>query len=156
MELMHYRKPTIIVFRIKRWMMWAQTILLKTKFITLVNLIATEDIRRTRWRVFDPDEAGAEDVAMPEYLSTGDPRRTIEAVAARAMKWLVDDSAREASVQRLDALAKRYALPGATIRAAEYIVDQLGLKPIDSSTSDRGDSTKKISTCLEGDVRKTA
>lgn len=125
MELMHYRKPTIIVFKISRWMMWLQSMLLKTKFITLVNLIETDDIRKTTWRPFDPDAEGAEQAVMPEYLTTGNPS---DKVAARVVNWLTDEPHRQQTIQRLNQLADQYARPGATQRAADYLMAQLNPK----------------------------
>ena len=122
LELMYYRKPTIIVFKVKRWAMLAQAFLLKTKFITLVNLIAAKDIRRKSWRVYDPDHENAEPTVMPEYLGSGDPSKR---VAERAVTWLTDAGKHQAVVAELDELAQKYAKPGATRRAAEYILRQL-------------------------------
>ena len=123
MELLHYRKPTIIVFKVKRWVMWAQAILLKAKFITLVNLMATSDIKKKTWGPYDPDAKDAEEVVMPEYLTAGNPSAS---VAARAIRWLNDDGLRSAKEAELDVLASRFAIAGATDQAADYILRQLG------------------------------
>lgn len=126
MELLHYRKPTIIVYKVKRWIMAAQAVLLRTKFITLVNLIASKDIRKKTWGPYDPDSDGGPDEerpVMPEYLTTGDPS---ESVAERAIAWLTDHELYNRNVDQLDCIATKYALPGATVRAADYILEQLG------------------------------
>ena len=126
LELLHYRKPTIIVYQLARWMMVAQAFLLRTKFITLVNLIAAKDIRKRTWGVYDPDDLengdGQEVAVMPEYVTVGNPAA---AVARKAISWLKDSQALDDNVQQLDFLAKQYARPGATDRAAEYIIDNL-------------------------------
>jgi len=124
MELLYYRKPTIIVFKIKRWMMWAQTVLFKAKFITLVNLMATNDIKKKTWAPYSPDAKGAEEVLMPEYLTTGNPSGS---VAARVIRWLEDEGLRAAKITELDALASRFAIPGATDQAVNYLLSQLGV-----------------------------
>ena len=124
MELLYYRKPTIIVFKIKRWAMWAQTILFKAKFITLVNLMATDDIKKKTWAPYDPDAKDAEEVPMPEYLTTGNPST---AVAARAIRWLNDEGLRRAKITELEVLASRFAIPGATDQAVNYLLSQLGV-----------------------------
>lgn len=120
LELLHHRKPTVIVYQVKRWVMAAQSLLLRTKFITLTNLIATEDIRKKTWAPSDPK---VEKMVMPEYLSVSSPAGR---VADDVVKWLSDDSKRRENVQQLDELAKKYAKPGATKRAAEYLLTSLG------------------------------
>ena len=122
MELLHYRKPTIIVFKVKRWIMCAQAFLLRTKFITLVNLIASNDIKKRTWAPFDPDAEGADEAVMPEYLTMSDPS---ESVAKRAIVWLNDESARKKKIAEMDQLARKYAKPGATERAADFILSKL-------------------------------
>ena len=124
MELLYYRKPTIIVFKIKRWAMLAQTVLFKAKFITLVNLMATNDIKKKTWGPYDPDAQDAEEVLMPEYLTTGNPAA---AVAARTIRWLNNEGLRAAKITELDALASRFAIPGATDQAVNYLLSQLGV-----------------------------
>ncbi len=129
LELLHYRKPTIIVYQIARWMMVAQAFLLRTRFITLVNLIAATDIRKRTWGVYNPDALasnGNEEAAvMPEYVTVGNPAN---AVAQKAIAWLNDPERLAQNIQRLDQLAIEYARPGATDRAAEWLLQQLSLK----------------------------
>ena len=149
MELMHYRKPTIIAYKVSRWMMMLQSLFLKAKYITLVNLIDTRDIRKTSWAAFDPDAAGAERVVMPEYLTSGDPS---EKIAARAIQWLTNESSRQATVNRLDQLAKMYARPGATVRAAEYLVKQI--YPEATARPSISQNIERIDSAI--DTRKTA
>ena len=141
LELLHHRKPTIIVFKIKRWMMVAQAILIRCKFMTLVNLIATKDITRKTWRPYDPDATGAEDAVMPEYLTTGDPS---EKVAARAVALLNDQSLRQKNIDRLDELARQYAIPGATDRAADYILENVGRPKKQQRQSDPGNDSAEF------------
>ena len=134
MELLYYRKPTIIVFKIKRWVMWAQTVLFKAKFITLVNLMATDDIKKKTWAAYDPDARDAEEVLMPEYLTTGNPST---AVAARAIRWLNDEGLRAAKVAELEVLASRFAIPGATEKAVDYLLGQLGVARVGLSQANQ-------------------
>ncbi len=122
MELLYHRKPTVIVYKISRWVMLAQAFVLRTRYITLVNLIACANIRKTSWRPYDPDAVAAEPVPMPEYMTSTD---CSQAVAARAVGWLSDEQARLEKVAELDELAKRVALPGASRLAADYILEQL-------------------------------
>ena len=121
MELLHHRKPTVIIYKVKRWIMAAQGILMRTKFITLVNLIATTDIRKKTWGPFDP-ERYPNDAIMPEYMTTGD---VSQFVANHVVGWLKDEDRRNEKVAQLDAVANQYAIPGATSRAADYIIGKL-------------------------------
>lgn len=122
LELLYYRKPTVIVFKVRRWVMVAQAFLLRIKFITLVNLIAAKEIRRQNFRLYDPDDPNAEPCVMPEYLTAGDPS---EKVAWRVLRWLGDVQSHSENVAELDRLAVRYAQPGATSRAADYLLAEL-------------------------------
>jgi len=121
MELLHHRKPTVIIYKVKRWIMAAQGILMRTKFITLVNLIAATDIRKKTWGPFDP-ERYPNDAIMPEYMTTGDASQL---VANHVVGWLNDEERRNEKVAQLDAVANQYAIPGATSRAADYIIGKL-------------------------------
>ena len=121
MELLHHRKPTVIVYKVKRWIMAAQAILLRTKFITLVNLIAADDIRKKTWAPFNPQRNPGEAI-MPEYMSTGDVSKE---VANHVVTWLKDEDRRQQKVAQLDAVAQKYAIAGATSRAADYIISKL-------------------------------
>ena len=121
LELLYHRKPTVIVYKLKWTYMLAQAILIRTQFITLTNLMATDDIRKKTWRPSDPE---VDDVVMPEYMTTGSPSKKM---AANVVHWLSDSEAMAENVSRLDDLAKQYAKPGATKRAAEYLLETLGV-----------------------------
>ena len=121
LELLHHRKPTVIVYKLKWPYMLAQAILIRTQFITLTNLMATEDIRKKTWRPSNPD---VDDVVMPEYMTTGSPSQRM---AGNVVQWLSDPETLADNVRRLDQLAKKYATPGATERAAEYLLETLGV-----------------------------
>ena len=122
LELLYHRKPTVIVFKVRRWVMVAQAFLLRIKFITLVNLIATKEVRRRNFRPYDPDDPKAESCVMPEYLTAGDPSQK---VARRVLGWLKDVRLYSENVAQLNHLANRYAQPGATARAADYLLREL-------------------------------
>ncbi len=122
LELMFHRKPTVIVYKIAGWAMWVQSLMIRVRFITLVNLIATDDIRKRSWAVYDPDAVGVEMAVMPEYLTSGNPAAQ---VAGHAIKWLKNPQLLQAKIDELDELARRYAQPGATQRAADYLLQEL-------------------------------
>jgi lipid-A-disaccharide synthase len=122
LELMYYRKPTVIVYQLSRFFMWIQCWALRIKFITLVNLMATDSIQKVGWRTYDPDAPGAEEVPMPEYLTAEDKSSQM---AKHVIGWLNDQRAMAKKVQQLDQLAREYAWPGASQRAAEFILSTL-------------------------------
>ncbi|MEM7783527.1 MAG: lipid-A-disaccharide synthase [Planctomycetota bacterium] len=122
LELLYHRKPTVILFKVKKWAMVVQSFLLRTRFITLVNLIAANDIRKTTWRPFDPDHPQSEDAVMPEYLTTGDVSGS---VARWANQWLANPDQYQSKVVQMEQLANEFCRPGATERAAKYILDCL-------------------------------
>ena len=122
MELLYHRKPTVIVYKVTKWVMFAQAFVLRTKFITLVNLIATKDIRKTSWCPYNPDGADAEPAVMPEYMTAGDPSIRM---AAHAVRWLTDEESRNRKISEMDELAVVIAKPGATRQAADFILQQL-------------------------------
>lgn len=119
LELLYHRKPTVIVYKLKWAYMFAQAILMRTQFMTLTNLMATDDIRKKTWAPSDPD---VDDVVMPEYMTTGFPS---EKMAANVVSWLANPESMTEKIVRLDELARKYAKPGATERAAEYLLETL-------------------------------
>ncbi len=122
LELLYHRKPTVVVYKLKWPYMIAQSIVIRTQFITLTNLMAADDIRKTTWRPSNPD---VDDVVMPEYLTTGSPSKRM---AGNVVQWLSDPQELEKNVQQLDQLANQYAKPGATKRAAAYLLETLGVE----------------------------
>ena len=139
LELLHHRKPTVIVYKLKRWVMVAQSIMLRVKYITLVNLIASNDIKKRTWAPTNPDAKRTEPMVMPEYMSVGDPS---EKVVPWIVRWLTDEECYSHKVNEMDALALKYAKPGATERAADYILLRLQELPAGSCTSAQSDPEK--------------
>lgn len=119
LQLLMERKPTVIFFQIGRIQWLIKQLLMLVPYITLVNLLWADDIRRRSWRTFDPDAAGAADVPMPEYLTT---RPCPEKLAAHAIRWLTDEDAHARTVGRLDGIARQFAIPGASRRAAAFVL----------------------------------
>jgi lipid-A-disaccharide synthase len=102
LEMMVRRKPAVIVYRIGKFARWLSRQFMTCRFITLVNLLADEEL-------------------YPEYLTTRDESA---AMAARVIEWLRDAETRQAVVRKLDALCDRVAVPGACERAAEFLLSQ--------------------------------
>jgi lipid-A-disaccharide synthase len=118
LQLLVARIPSVIYFQITRTQWLIKFLLMRVKYITLVNLFWTADIRRDSWWTFDPDRPGAEPVPMPEYLAT---RPCPDRLAGWVLRWLEDPQERSRAVAELDRLARQYAIPGATRRGAEFI-----------------------------------
>ncbi|MFO0913417.1 MAG: lipid-A-disaccharide synthase [Pirellulales bacterium] len=119
LELLSEQKPTVIHYRVGRWMLQLQAWVRRVKYITLVNLLATADITTSYpARLYDPDAAGAEPVPFPEYLTSDD--RSAD-MAAQLRRWLEDPAASHQCRQWLGELRARYGAPGATARAAQAI-----------------------------------
>jgi lipid-A-disaccharide synthase len=103
LELMNRAKPTVIVYKLHPIYRMVASRVLKAKYITLVNLLADEEI-------------------YPELFTSRDesPR-----IAQHVLGWLNDPASRAAIVGRLEALRARVAVPGACDRAAEFLLGTL-------------------------------
>jgi len=125
LELLYFRCPTVIVYHISRWILLVHRCLrtLRVKYITLVNLLATKDIRVTSSLLYDPDAEGAEPVPFPEYLTCTDKSAEM---AAHVVHWLTNPQEYRRRVEQLEQLADRYAHPGASVAAAQYVLQALG------------------------------
>jgi lipid-A-disaccharide synthase len=100
LELLAEALPTVILYKVNRLDLLIARPFIKSKYITLVNLLA-----------------GAE--LMPEYLTSRD---VAPELAGWALRWLTDPEERERAAGALAALRDRVAQPGATDRAADRIV----------------------------------
>ncbi|MFO0871842.1 MAG: lipid-A-disaccharide synthase [Pirellulales bacterium] len=123
LELMYRARPTVIAYRTDPFTLWLQGLFRTCKYITLVNLLAVPDrSRQISTPVYDPDAANAEDVPMPEYLTSRDRSREM---ASWVCRWLTDPADRERRAEWLRELRDRYGHPGASRAAAEYILTAL-------------------------------
>jgi len=127
LELLYQTKPTVILYWITPFAFAVQKRFRKVKYITLVNLLTTDDLFPTDTTPYDPDAAGAEQVLFPEYLTCEDKSPQI---ARHVIGWLTRTGEREQLVERLTALKAEVGHGGASSRAAEYILDQLDRRPI--------------------------
>jgi lipid-A-disaccharide synthase len=101
LELMYRRKPAVIVYRLKRLDLKVARPFMKVPFITLVNLLAEEEV-------------------YPEFLTDRDPSN---GVADRTIEFLTDPVRRDAVRRKLDMLCEEVAKPGACATAARFILD---------------------------------
>lgn len=122
LELMYHRLPTVILYQLTWLLGVIRWLVLRCRYITLVNLMAAERIENPTRQVYDPDRPGAEPVPMPEYLLRGD---RVEDLVRRLSTWIEQDSARTAQANWLGELKSRFANPGASERAAALILNRL-------------------------------
>jgi lipid-A-disaccharide synthase len=101
LELMYRRKPAAIVYRLKRIDLKVGRKFMKVPFITLVNLLAKEEV-------------------YPEFLTDRDPSK---GVADVIVGFLSDPQRRNHVTDRLDELCAEVATPGACAAAAWFIIE---------------------------------
>ncbi len=126
LELLYRTKPTVILYWISPLAYRVQQQFRKVKYITLVNLLAGGELFPADTRPYDPDSPQADEALFPEYLTCQDKSPQI---ARHAIGWLNDPDSRERLVARLAALRAEVGHGGASARAAEYILDELGRRP---------------------------
>ncbi len=121
LELLCHAKPTVIVYQVSRTGYAAQHVMRKVRYITLVNLLASDDALAPRTRASERGAGAPEAQLFPEYLTWRD---CSEQMAAHVVRWLTDEPLRAACVRGLHAL--REELPGGAARAAaEYIMAEI-------------------------------
>jgi lipid-A-disaccharide synthase len=106
LELMYRAKPTVIVYRVSRLLHWLARRFVKLPSITLVNLLAKEEL-------------------FPEFMT---PIDESDRIAGHVIGWLNDPAMREGVVRKIAALRDRVAVPGACNRAAEFLLGEFGVK----------------------------
>jgi len=122
LELLASRVPTVIVYRISGLAFVVQSWFRHARHITLVNLLACrEPIGPTRPVLVPPAgvPAADEEMVFPEYLAVHDPA---EAAAGHVVDWLVNPSAHDAVVARLERIAHDVARGGSASRAADAVL----------------------------------
>ncbi len=138
LELLHHTKPTVILYWVNHWMYaLAIRLLIKVKYITLVNLLAAEQPFASWPRPFDPTAADADQVPLPEYPTYEDKSPQI---AQHLVEWLTDESSRQRRIEQLADLKRRFGNAGASEAAANYILNQLGFAPAAASGTRQRDA----------------
>ncbi len=139
LELLYHTKPTVILYWIQRYAYWVATALfMKVRFITLVNLLATDDPFVPRGARYDAQRASKPDVPFPEYLTYEDRS---EEIANYVLSWLTDEDAYEQRVRRLSQLKAEHTSAGASSTAADYILSKLP-PPLPSAQDSRFELTE--------------
>jgi lipid-A-disaccharide synthase len=126
LELLYHATPTVILYWITPFAYWVQTFFRKVKYITLVNLLATDGLESQDIAPFDPSQPDADRVLFPEYLTCGDRSAQI---AAHIVEWLTNPARRAARIAALEELRARIGHGGASQRATDYILDVLAQRP---------------------------
>ncbi len=119
LELLFHAKPSVVHYQVGRIPFFIQRFFRKVRFITLVNLLASDDRYCTAGELYD---AKRDDVPFPEFLTCGDESETM---AEHLGRWLTDDVELARSERQLRELRHRFAVPGATAQAADYILRNL-------------------------------
>jgi lipid-A-disaccharide synthase len=101
LELLYRGKPTAIVYRVPWFMRLIGLALMRSKYITLVNLLADK-------------------LLFPEYVTT---RCVAHQLAGHVLHWLHDQGAYRELCAELAELKQTAAVPGACERAASAILD---------------------------------
>jgi len=103
LELLYRGTPTTVLYRLRPIDMRVGKFFMTTKYISLVNLLAEEEL-------------------FPEYLTT---RCESAPIAAHLLNWLNDPAAYAALCKRLAEVRDRVAEPGACDRAARFVMEAL-------------------------------
>jgi len=119
LELLYHAKPAVILYWIHPAAYLVQRFFRKVKYITLVNLLAADELFPRDLTPYHPSQPDAYQVLYPEYLTWQDKSREI---AGHVIGWLQDPPSRQALVERLGRLAAEVGQAGASRRAAEYIL----------------------------------
>ena len=116
LELLFHAKPSVIHYRVGRVPYFLQQFLRKVRYITLVNLLTTDDpFAGFPAGTYDPADARDQHVLLPEYLTCTDKT---EAIAGHIIGWLTDEAAYRQQVARLERLRDRVARGGASERGS--------------------------------------
>ena len=126
LELLYHATPAVIVYQVSRFAYRVQSFFRRVRYITLVNLLTTDDLFPDQVSVYDEKDPADAHVLMPEYLTCDD--RTDD-IARHAIGWLTDETAHRQRVRQLQQLADRLGQGGASERAADYIVEELQKLP---------------------------
>ena len=122
------------------------------KYITLVNLLRTDELFPDDLTPYDPAQPDADQVLFPEYLTSEDRS---DALAEHVVRWLTDETERGRVVAELEILRSEVAHGGAADSAAKLITAELrrrkGAAPATAFPSPRDSFSRQALTPGEGD-----
>ena len=107
LELMMEALPTVVLYKVRRFDLLIARPFIKSKYICLVNLLADAEL-------------------MPEYLTEVDVSQELRGWGER---WLSDPAERARASNALADLRAKVAVPGASDRAADRILQVLKAAP---------------------------
>jgi lipid-A-disaccharide synthase len=120
LELLYHGKPAVIAYRVG-WLTYQLVRrLINVRYITLVNLLASEQPLVTGAR--EAHVPHGDEVIFPEYPTWRD---CSDEIAQHAIGWLNDEGSRQRVISRLLHLRDQVAAGGASATAADYIVRAL-------------------------------
>lgn len=122
LELLYHTKPSVILYYISPLAYFLQMFFRKVRYITLVNLLVTDDLFPKKVAVYDPNDPVDAKVLMPEYLTCEDKS---EQVAEHVVEWLTQPAKRAERIAQLAELKERVGYGGASKRAADYMLNEL-------------------------------
>jgi lipid-A-disaccharide synthase len=122
LELLYHAKPAVVLYRISRPAFFVQQFFRQVRYITLANLVAVDDPFALPRGTYDPGNRLDEAAPLPEYLACAD---VSEQVARHVIQWLTDETARDHVRGKLLRAREKVVCPGASERAAEYILSHL-------------------------------
>jgi lipid-A-disaccharide synthase len=108
LELMARRTPAVVVYRVGRVTHAIAKRLVHLDSFTLPNLMG-------------------EQMVYPEVISVGNTDPAVKVISDTVDRFLADDAYRARTVQTLEELSARFARPGASQRAAEWIVEAVAV-----------------------------
>lgn len=103
LELLYRGTPSTVVYRLPRFDLQVGLIFKKSKYISLVNLLADAEV-------------------YPEYLTD---HCEAEGISGHLLRWLNDPAAHAETCRRLAEVRERVAVPGACERAARFVLGSL-------------------------------
>jgi lipid-A-disaccharide synthase len=122
LELLYHLTPTVILYQVSKLAYFVQRFFRKVRYITLVNLLTSNDLFPKRVVAYDPNSPADANVLMPEYIACNDHSAQ---VAMHVVDWLTNPKRREALVAKMAALREEVGQGGASRRAAEYMLREL-------------------------------
>ncbi len=122
LELLYHTKPSVILYYISPLAFFVQRFFRKVRYITLVNLLVTDDLFPKRVATYDPHDPIDAKVLMPEYLTCEDKSTQI---AEHVLEWLTDSTKRAERIAQLAELKERVGYGGASKRAADYLLGEM-------------------------------
>jgi lipid-A-disaccharide synthase len=122
LELLYYKKPTVVLYWITHWAYWVQSFFRRVKYITLVNLLTAAELFPADNTPYAPTDSDAKRVLFPEYLTYEDKSAQI---AGHVIQWLCDTDCRESLEAELAELKAKVGHGGASRTAAELIINEL-------------------------------